>query len=122
MLGGEAVKPDAVLFQMRVDGKGDHLAHRRQRGKLPRAERHLVADAAHVDDRRRERDRVDRAGELADHDAALSARTMAASNLVQLRAWACVMAMASASAASALSGAASGSKHFTMARIWVLSP
>ena len=49
-------------------------------------------------------------------------RAPLASSSAQLREWAWVMAMASASAASVLSGAARGSRHFTMARIWPLSP
>ena len=121
MLAGEAVKPDLVLAHMRVDGEAHGLPHRRQHGQRAGADGHLVAHAADIDDHRVERDLVDPAGELADHGAALSAATRASSRRHE-RECACVMAMASASAASVLSNTARGSRHFTIALIWPLSP
>ena len=85
-----------------------------------RAERHLVAHAADIDDRRVERHRIEPTGELSDHGAA--SVTNAASSRRQERECAWVMAMASASAASALSKDARGKRHLTMALIWPLSP
>src|SRR5262245_35126673 len=121
MLGGEAVEPDLVLAHMRVDREGHGLARRRERGKRPGADRHLVAHAARIDDDRAGRDGIEYAGELPDHHAAPSCES-AASKRRQEREWAWVMAMASASAASALSKVARGKRQRTMARICVLSP
>ena len=123
MLGGEAVKSDRVLAHMRLDGECHGLADRRQHAQRAGADRHLVAHPGDIDDHRAERDRIQPAGEFADHGSALSrARAPLASSAAQLREWAWVMAMASASAASALSGAARGSRHFTIALTWPLSP
>src|SRR6185369_14348653 len=106
MFGGEAVKPDLVLPHMGVDGKRHGLADRRKACQRAGPDRHLVAHAADIDDHRVQRDGLEPAGELADHGEALSAEVTASSNHRQLREWAWVMAMASASAASTLSGAA----------------
>ncbi len=73
MLAGKAVEPDLVLAHMGVDGERHGLAHRRQAGERARADRHLVAHPADIDDHRVKRDGIERAGELADHGAALSA-------------------------------------------------
>src|SRR5262245_1833156 len=121
MLRGEAVEPDLVLPHMRVDGERHDLARRRERGKGPGPDRHLVAHAARIDDGRVGRNRIESAGELPDHRTAPPSEN-AASKRRQEREWAWVMAMASASAASALSKIARGRRQRTMARICVLSP
>src|SRR5262249_12798482 len=122
MLGGEAEQPDLVLAHVRVDGKGHGLSNRRQAGQRAGADCHLVANAADIDAHRVEREGVAPAVELANHGRALCPTATASSSLRRTREWACVMAMASASAASALSGAARGRRHFTMALICTLSP
>src|SRR6185437_4412625 len=123
MLGCKAVKPDLILAHVSIDGERDALPDGRKHAQRARADRHLVAHPAHIDDHRVGRDLIEPAGELADHGRALTRATATlASSSVQLREWAWVMAMASASAASVLSGAARGRRHFTMARIWPLSP
>src|SRR4029079_3272304 len=107
---------------MGVDGEGHGLADRRQAGQRACADRHLVSYAADIENDCVERDRVEPAGELANHGVALAPCATDAASLVHVREWAWVMAMARASAASALAGAARGRRHFTMARICTLSP
>src|SRR6202035_2569698 len=114
----EAKEADRIFAHVRVDGEADLLAglevaQRARRGL------HLVADAVDVDDEEALADGVDLAPELADHCAycllAISTRTRVARWL----AW--QMAMASASASSALLHCARGNNSAIMAPTWCFS-
>src|SRR5215510_9477361 len=77
---------------------------------------HLIADAADVEDHVVLAVGIDQAFELADHRLATLSRSAA-----PWRWWACVIAIASASAASADFGSALGSRIFSIIAIWFLS-
>src|SRR5690606_38849625 len=98
-VGCEAIEPDDVLADIGVDRQRRRFAGSRQRPQDARGAMHLVSDTADVEDDVVLAIGVDDTFELADHSATCSARRAAA----EPRWWACVIAMASASAASSLS-------------------
>src|SRR4029079_9389850 len=117
MFGDKTIEPDLVLAYMGVDGEAHSRADRGQCAECARADRHLVADTADIENDGIGRDCVEPSGEFADHGASFNSATILASNRANVRPCACVMAMGSASAASVLSKLERGRRCVTMARI-----
>src|SRR5712671_5142844 len=105
-----------ILAHVSLDRKHRGFTGRGQRLQRPRRTVHLIADTADVEDHIILAVRVDQSFEFADHIPTTFSRSMA------LARWcACVMAMASASAASGDFGSALGSRIFNIIRTWFLS-
>src|SRR5215475_3792396 len=116
MVGAEAKQLDLVLAHISLDRQHRRLALRRQRLQRARGAMHLVADAADIEDDKILAVGIDQALQLANHAPATFSRS---STPPRWCAW--VMAMASASVASADFGSALGKRIFIMTVIWFLS-
>src|SRR5258706_7933114 len=104
----KAVKPDRVFRHFRFDHERNVRTGREFR-KRRGGTLHEIADAGDIDDRMILRDRIHHAGELSDHGDATIRRARVPAR------WACAMAQASASAASACSTPQVGSRRRTIA-------